>query len=186
MNIVIFGIQGSGKGTQAQLLVKKYHLALFEAGAECRRLASEDSELGRKVKEIIDGGDLVPSNVIIEILDAFLSKVPATQNVIFDGIPRNPDQQVEFDRILKKWNRDFIALNIELPEEETIKRLLARGRHDDKPEIITNRIKIFVRDTAPIIEAYRAQNKIININGNQSIEQVDLEINNKLAPYLNK
>lgn len=186
MDLVIFGIQGSGKGTQAKILSARYNLQIFEAGAECRRLAAEDSELGHKVKELIDGGNLVPSAIIIEILDQFLSKVEAGQDVLFDGIPRNPDQHVEFDKLMVKWNRTFTALNIQLAEEETIKRLLARGRKDDVPEVITNRIKIFIRDTSPIIESYRTQNKVIDIDGNHVIEEVSKDIESKLDPIFLK
>lgn len=186
MNIVLLGIQGSGKGTQAKIMAEKYNMIIFEAGGECRRLAAEDSEIGHKVQAIVNSGNLVPSNVIMEILDSFLSKTPADQNVIFDGIPRSPDQKIVFDNVLKKWNRDFMVIKIQLPKDETIKRLLARGRHDDTHEIISNRHNIFLNDTTPVIETYRSENKLIPINGHQSIEEVAAEVALRLDPYFLK
>lgn len=183
MDLALFGIQGSGKGTQAKLIAEKYQLAYFETGAECRKLATEESDLGKTIKATIEGGNLVPAAVVMQILENFLTKLPAGKKVLYDGIPRNSEQQQEFDQLLKKFSRDMIAVNIELPEEETIKRLIARGRNDDKPEVITQRIKIFIKDTTPIIEAYRVQNKIINVNGNQSIEACAQEIFSKIDQY---
>ncbi len=185
MDLIIFGIQGSGKGTQAKILAVNHKMKIFEAGAQCRKLAEEDSDLGKRVKNIIENGELVPQEIIMALLDKFLSQSSETDKIIYDGIPRNEGQYLSFDQTLKKWNRDFIAINIELPEEETIKRLLLRSRNDDKPEIITNRIKIFIKETAPIIEIYKSQNKVININGNQSIEDVTKEIESKIFTYLN-
>jgi adenylate kinase len=183
MNVAIFGIQGSGKGTQAKIMAERYNLASFETGEECRRLAKEDSELGHKIKKIVASGNLVPAQIILQILENFLSKTPSTQSIIFDGIPRNQKQQKEFDRIMKKWKRPFIALNIDIPEDETIKRLATRGRHDDTPEIIKNRIKIFLKNTRPVIEKYRKQGKVIDVNGHQSINKVASEIHKKIDPH---
>lgn len=186
MDLALFGIQGSGKGTQAKIISERYNLVIFETGEKCRSLAKEDSELGQKIRNLVEHGDLVPAPIIMEIVDHFMSQIPADQGVIFDGLPRNSEQQAAFDAILKKWNRDFLAIHIDLSEEVTIKRLLARGRHDDIPEIITNRIKIFIKETSPVIASYRSQNKIIDINGDQSIENVAIEIESKLDPYFLK
>lgn len=185
MDLIIFGIQGSGKGTQAKILAEKHKMKIFEAGAQCRKLAEEDSELGKKVKSIIDNGELIPQEIIITLLDQFLSQVSETDKIIYDGVPRNDGQYHSFDQIIQKWNRDVIAIHIELPEEETIKRLLLRARNDDKPEIIKHRIDIFIKETTPIIDIYKSLNKVISINGNQSIENVATEIENKIAKYLN-
>lgn len=186
MNLVFLGIQGSGKGTQSKIIADRYNLKIFETGAECRHLATLDSELGHKVREIVDSGNLVSADIVMEIVNNFLSHTDPKQSVIFDGVPRNHEQQDSFDQMMKKWNRDFLAINLQLPEEETIKRLLSRNRHDDKPEIITNRIKIFIRDTAPIIASYREQNKTVDIDANQSIEKVAEQIESKLDPYFLK
>lgn len=183
MNVVLLGIQGSGKGTQAQIMAERYNLAIFEMGDECRRLAKEDSELGHKIKKYIEQGALVPSQIVIEILDTFLQKTPKEQAVIFDGIPRNQKQQMAFDKLLKKWKRKFIVINIQIPEEETVKRLLTRKRHDDTPEIIKNRIRIFQKNTHPTIESYRKKDKVIDINGNQTIKNVAAEVATKLDKH---
>ncbi len=180
MNLVIFGIQGSGKGTQAKIMTDRYHLANFETGAELRRLAKEDSPLGKKIKKFTESGKLVPAEVIMQILDNFLSHAPHRQRIIFDGIPRNQKQQKAFDRIMRKWKRKFLAINITIPEEETVKRLLLRARHDDTPEVIRTRIKIFQKNTSPVIEKYRKNREVIDINGNQSIKKVAAEIAKKL------
>ncbi len=181
MNIVLLGIQGSGKGTQAKILAPKYNLQIFEAGAQCRRLAREDSELGRKVKPIVESGNLIPSQILIEILDEFIAKLGPDQGFILDGMPRSIDQKGFFDQLMKKWNRDFVVLNLQLPQEETLKRLMARGRHDDTPEIINNRLKIFFNDTKPVLDIYQNEGKIIVINAHQEIEKVAQDIDNQLA-----
>ena len=184
MDLAIFGVQGSGKGTQAKIIAERDNMAIFETGDACRKLATEDNELGKKVKSIINSGNLVSAEVVIQILEDFLKDLPAGQRVIYDGIPRNADQQLEFDKLLEKRGRRMIGIQLIRPEEETIKRLMARGRHDDEPEVITRRIKIFLRDTMGVIEDYRSKNKIIEIDGNQSIEVVAKEISQKVDSYI--
>lgn len=184
MDLAIFGVQGSGKGTQAKIIAERDKMAIFETGEACRKLATEDTDLGKTVKSIIDSGNLVPAEVVIQILEDFLAKLPAGQRVVYDGIPRNADQQKEFDKLLEAKGRRMIGIQIMLPEEETIKRLMARGRHDDKPEVITRRIKIFLRDTMGVINDYRSKGKVIEINGNQPIDVVASEISQKVDNYI--
>ena len=186
MNFVLFGIQGSGKGTQAKIIAEKHKLKIFEAGEECRNLAKEDSELGHTIRNLVENGNLVPASIIIQIIENFLKQIPESQGILFDGFPRNVEQEKEFNELMKRYHRDFRAIHIQLPQEETVKRLLARGRHDDKPEIITKRIRIFFQDTTPIIEHYRSENRIIDINGYQTIENVSKEILSKIDQYLLK
>jgi len=184
MDLAIFGVQGSGKGTQAKIIAERDKMVIFETGEACRKLATEDSDLCRTVKSIVESGNLVSAEIVIQILEDFLNKLPAGRRVIYDGIPRNEDQQVAFDKLLQKRGRRMIGIQIMLPEEETIKRLMARGRHDDKPEVITRRIKIFLRDTMGVINDYRNKGKIIEINGNQPIEVVAQEISQKVDDYI--
>ena len=89
----MFGIQGSGKGTQSKILKDYYDMAYFETGAELRKLAQEDSELGKKVKSIIEAGHLVDNDVVMEIVENFMKSVPEGKGVIFDGIPRKMEQK---------------------------------------------------------------------------------------------
>lgn len=183
MNIVLLGIQGSGKGTQAEIMAKRYNLSIFEMGNEFRHLAEEDSELGHKIKSIIEHGKLVPAKIVIQVLQGFLKKIPKAQSVIFDGIPRNQAQQKAFNRLMTKEKRDFRVVNIDIPEDETIKRLVLRSRHDDTPEIIKQRIRIFLQNTKPVIQNYRRKKLVIEVNGNQSIKQVAAEIHRHLDNY---
>lgn len=186
MNIVLLGVQGSGKGTQAEIMAKRYNLASFEMGNEFRTLAEKNSPLGHKIKTIIDNGKLVPTQIVIQVLESFLEKIPINRPVIFDGIPRNQKQQKAFNKLMKAQNRDFLVVNIGIPEEETMKRLTLRSRHDDTPDIIKQRTQIFLENTQPVIQNYRQKNLVIEINGNQKIATVAKEIHQHLDSYFLK
>ena len=174
-NLIFFGIQGSGKGTQAKLLAKNLGYTIFETGAELRNIAKEESELGRKVKQTIESGHLVSTELVIEILKEFIHKhtnVP----VIFDGIPRSDDQNLLFRQLLKSENIDYLAVHFKLEKAEAFKRLLKRAevekRADDNEESINRRIDIFFNSTVPVIETYSAENKLIEIDARPSIEEI--------------
>lgn len=211
MDIVLFGIQGSGKGTQGQYLVQNFNLQLFETGAELRKLSQEDSDLGRKVKSIIEAGHLVPTEVVMEIIENFMKHLPDGTNVLFDGIPRKADQAEAFNKLMSKLNRKFLGVLIEIPKEEALNRLLNRRicptcktvypkeyksdtcekdgtplttRNDDNPESIKNRLDAFFNETMPVIDAYQQNDQMITVNGMQSIEKVTEELFSKLSSKL--
>lgn len=125
-DLVLFGVQGSGKGTQSQILAEKLGYTLFDTGRALRAIAAEDSELGHKVKELIDNGKLVPNEVIMEIVADFLAKTPADRPVIFDGTPRFEEQRQTFDAELARAGREPKALFVRLSEDEALRRLLGR------------------------------------------------------------
>lgn len=203
MDLVLFGMQGSGKGTQSKAIAEHCNLVIFETGAELRRLSSEDSELARKVKAIIESGNLVPTEVVMEIITDFLHHLPAGKNALFDGIPRSDDQKEQFDALMTKEGRSFKGLLIELTEAEAVKRLTTRRmcpscktiypaaysketcesdgstlitRQDDTPDAIRVRLDTFLQKTVPVIEAYKTEGKMLIVKGEQAIEQVTVDI----------
>ncbi len=188
MDLVLFGIQGSGKGTQARLLAERYNMRIFEMGGELREYAKKDTDLGRKIKETLQKGHHVDSEIIFDILNDFLDQHPAEEGIIFDGVPRNHEQEDKFKGIVKKHNRKFIAVNLVMDEERTIKRLLKRAeienRSDDTYDTIKKRIEIFHQKTQPVIDHYRSQGLVIDVNGDQSIEDVNQAIVSKMQTYL--
>ncbi|OGJ43014.1 hypothetical protein A3J23_04390 [Candidatus Peregrinibacteria bacterium RIFCSPLOWO2_02_FULL_48_14] len=210
MDLVLFGMQGSGKGTQSKFIAERCGLTIFETGAQLRRLADEDSDLGRKVKSILNAGNLVPSEVVMEIIADFLHHLPEGASALFDGIPRSDDQQKLFDKLMAGENRDFMGLLIELSEKEALKRLTTRRicskcksvfpsfytkatcencggelttRHDDTPDAIRTRLDTFLQKTLPVINAYKARGKMLTVNGEQGIEGVTKDIVETLNPY---
>jgi adenylate kinase len=186
MDILIFGIQGSGKGTQAKFIAEKYGMKIFETGAELRRLAATDTPLGKKIKETIENGHLVSDEIVMNIVEDFMKRMETDSPILFDGLPRTQKQQHLLNDLLSKYQRNFIGLYVNVPEEETLKRLLARGRNDDHEDSIRNRFAAFYKDTMPIIEKYMQDNKMLQINGYQTIENVKKDIDSALLPYLVK
>lgn len=203
MDLVLFGIQGSGKGTQSKAIAEHCGLVIFETGAELRRLSTEDSELARKVKAIIESGNLVPTEVVMEIITDFLHRLPAGKSALFDGIPRSDDQKEQFDALMTKEGRTFKGILIELTEAEAVKRLTTRRmcptcktiypaayqketceadgstlitRQDDTPAAIRVRLDTFLQKTVPVIEAYKTEGKMLIVKGEQAIEQVTHDI----------
>ena len=185
-DLILVGIQGSGKGTQAKILAAEKGYQIFETGGALRTLRQEDSDLGRKIKSIIDAGDLVPNDIVMEIVrDAIDHKLDPSKPIIFDGIPRFEEQRVTFEALLSDLGREFLVVEISLDDEEAFVRLMKRaeieGRADDNPESIRKRIGLFHEETQPLLEIWRDAGKVVVVNGDQSVEDVSAEIINKLS-----
>ncbi len=185
MNLtLLFGVQGSGKGTQAKLLQQKFGFKVFEPGAEFRRISKEESDEGRQLKEIMKSGELVPNHMVKTLVLQFLIN-SGVNNIIFDGYPRNQEQYETFQEIIAEQNLDYRAIHLTLSKDEAIKRLIHRAklenRADDTPEGMETRISIFHNETIPIIQEMESANKVININADNDIQSISTEIINKLG-----
>lgn len=184
-DLILVGKQGSGKGTQAKMLSQQFGYVIFETGGALRAIAQEDSELGKKVKAITERGDLVPNEIVMDIVRDFVEKNDPSTPVIFDGIPRSEPQRASLEELLKEMGRDFQVLEITLSDDEAMSRLLKRaeieGRADDKTDVILKRIENFKLHTIPLIEVWRGEGKLVEINGEQSMEGVYGEVIAKLS-----
>ncbi|EQB93674.1 adenylate kinase [Elizabethkingia anophelis] len=189
INLVLFGPPGSGKGTQAQNLIKKYNLKQVSTGDLFRFNMKNDTELGKLAKSYIDKGELVPDQVTIDMLIDELKKPTDAAGFIFDGFPRTAAQTEALEQIVEEeLNRPIdICLSLIVDDEILVERLLKRGetsgRTDDSNEdIIRNRIKEYYTKTAEVAELYKKQGKYIEVNGVGEIE----EISNKLFAEVDK
>lgn len=160
--VVLLGAPGCGKGTQATMLAEAYGLTHISTGDVLRGIIKEDGDLGNKVREIINSGNLVPDDMMMEIFQKVILGFPEAKGFIFDGFPRTIPQAEMFDKFLYQNFPDSSLLFIELQveEKERIERIARRaiveGRFDDRnPEIIKNRIEQFTTETLPVIEQYR-------------------------------
>jgi len=183
-DLILIGIQGSGKGTQAKILAEKFGYQIFETGKILRTLAKSGTDLGNKIKEITTRGDLVSNELVMEIVEDFINKIERDKPVIFDGIPRSEEQRVNLEALIAKKSRDFQVLEINLSEEEAFIRLMKRaeieGRADDNPESIKKRIASFHEFTQPLLQVWKDNNQCITVNGEQNIAAVTTEILEKL------
>ena len=179
-DLILIGRQGSGKGTQGKILAEKFGYHIFVTGDALRAIAQEDSELGREVKAITERGDLVSNEIVMAIVADFISKLDEGTPVIFDGIPRSNEQRITLEEELSKAGRKFIALEIRLSNDEAFERLMKRaeleGRADDNPESIKKRLENFEIHTAPIVDHWQAENKLVSVDGNQSVDAVTQEV----------
>lgn len=177
MDLVLFGIQGSGKGTQAKKLAADFGYYIFEAGGELRKIAASGSQLGNTVKSFIDEGHLVPFEIIMEVVRQAILAQPVDQQILFDGIPRDNEQMTAFDQIMKDAGRDFVGVQILVDEEQAFNRILGRakveGRADDAdPEKIRRRMDLFKEKTMPVITRYKSLGKLIEVDGEGTVEEI--------------
>ncbi len=208
LNLIILGPQGSGKGTQAELLAKKFNLVVLGAGYLLREIAKTNTPLGREVHQRINvEGRHVRPEIISEVFKDKLQSLPPNQGVIMESYPRNLDQYAIFEEFWPKLHRgDYQVLFIELSVDEAVKRLSIRRvcenceanyiagsvercarcggrliqRVDDHPEAVKERLKLFSELTLPMVEQMEKGGKVIRINGAPSIEEVNKEILEKL------
>ena len=138
MDIVLFGIQGSGKGTQAKKLAAEFDYSVFETGAELRAIAASGSELGDTVKSYIDRGALAPHEIVLSVVKTAILRRPPEQVILFDGIPRDWQQMEDFDAIMREVGREFRGVQLTVDEARAVERILGRakeqGRADDASE----------------------------------------------------
>ena len=183
-NIVIFGPPGAGKGTQSENIIKEFKLTHISTGDILRHEVSENTELGKKAKKIMDKGNLVSDDIVIGMIKNKIQQSQKSKGFIFDGFPRTIKQAENLDNLMKVLNMKINKMiSLEVNEEELIKRLLIRGqnsgRSDDKNQnIIENRIKEYNQKTLPIKEYYKTQNKLDVVNGIGSISDIFKEIKN--------
>ncbi|PNE24632.1 adenylate kinase [Tannerella sp. oral taxon 808] len=176
-NIVIFGAPGSGKGTQSKKIIERYGFDYISTGDMLRRAISEGRELGKKAKDYIDRGQLVPDDVIVGIIADFLDDKKGSKGVIFDGFPRTLKQAEALKTMLNERGTDIhILLDLQVGDEELVERLLERGkisgRSDDNPETIKARLDVYHTQTAPLATYYIGEGKHVPIKGIGQIEEI--------------
>ena len=174
MNIVVLGPQGSGKSTQAELLAKVLKIPHLQTGELFRRIAREKTELGRRVKERLDRGQLVSDEDTMRVVTKELVAEKYKKGVVLDGVPRNLKQA---KRLRLKIDR---AVYLEVSDREGIKRLILRKRADDTPELIRERLRIYHLETEPILDFYQKQGILERVDGERPIEEIHQDILDRL------
>ena len=181
LNIVIFGAPGSGKGTQSERIVEKYGINHISTGDVLRAEIKNGTELGKTAKGYIDQGQLIPDELMIDILASVFDSFKDSKGVIFDGFPRTIAQAEALKKMLAERGQDVsVMVDLDVPEEELMVRLIKRGkdsgRADDNEETIKKRLHVYHSQTAPLIDWYKNEKKYQHINGLGTMEGIFSEI----------
>ena len=178
LNIIICGAPGCGKGTQSDLIVEKYALKHLSTGDLLRKEIGEKTQLGLEAEKFISLGNLVPDQMIIDMITNAVNALPANCNgIILDGFPRTVAQAEALEEMLNKLDKEIsVLIDVKVDENELIDRLLTRGktsgRCDDNLETIKKRLDVYHRQTAPVNDFYKNLNKYTSIDGVGSIETI--------------
>ena len=184
INLILFGKPGSGKGTQAEFIKKKYDLIHISTGDVFRYNISKQTDLGLLAKSYMEKGDLVPDNVTIQMLEAEVNKTPNAKGFIFDGFPRTTLQAEMLDEFLNSKNLSIsMIIALEVDENILIDRLINRGkasgRADDQDRSkIQNRFEEYNTKTSTLINYYKSQNKFFEIEGIGKIDEISQRLFN--------
>jgi len=185
LNVLFLGPQGAGKGTQGKLISSEYGIPHIATGDMLRTAMAADTPLGRQVKPIYDRGELVPDDLMIELIRERLSQDDAGEGFVLDGFPRTSVQAEALDQMLAEIDRPLtVVVEFELPEEVCVERLTKRaaeeGRIDDTPEVIRTRLRLYHEQTEPLIEYYRARGILVTVPADRPVDEVFAEIQRAL------
>lgn len=177
LNLIIFGPPGSGKGTQSIKLAEKFNLTHISTGDIFRSEIKEKTALGLKVQGIIERGELVSDDLLVDLLRSAMNKSEGKDGFLFDGYPRTIQQAHDLEELLGEVNGKVDkVLALDVPDEELMDRLLKRaqleGRKDDTAEVIANRLQVYHGQTKPLMNHYKTQGKLEIVNGVGSIDSI--------------
>jgi adenylate kinase len=182
MNVLILGPQGSGKGTQAKLIAKTYGIPHIATGDMIREMKELDTPVGREVKAVYDAGRLVEDDLIVRMIRDRLDRGDTIPGFVLDGFPRNMAQAEALDALLQELGRDIdVVFELQVPRDVLLERIQKRAaeenRSDDTPDAIRQRLEIYARETAPLVEYYRTtRGNVVGIRGDRAIDEIFAEI----------
>jgi len=189
VNFLIFGPPGSGKGTQSVKLAQKFNLLHLSTGDMLRAEIAAGTEIGKRMSAIMAKGELVPDEVVIEMIAAKIDGARGFNGFLYDGFPRTVAQTIALEKMLNDRGMKIdCMLVLEVDHDELVKRLILRaeqsGRPDDKdPAVIENRIDVYREKTEPIIEYCRNKGLYEPVNGVGNIDDIFLRLSEKLKKY---
>ncbi|KAA3656149.1 MAG: adenylate kinase [Calditrichaeota bacterium] len=191
LNVALFGPPGAGKGTQSEFLINEYNLFYISTGDLLRKEIANQTNLGMQARNIIASGGLVSDEIIVQIIEKTITNNPDANGFLFDGFPRTYIQAYILDGLMIKLNTSLNCLiSLELPEEESVQRLLKRGetsgRSDDNEQVIRNRLKEYYDKTLPVLKFYQERGILHEIDGSKSIDDVKSQIRLVLSAELRK
>ncbi|MEX2606813.1 MAG: adenylate kinase [Kiritimatiellia bacterium] len=191
LNIALFGPPGAGKGTQSEFLVDQYNLCYISTGDLLRKELKAESKLGKEARDIIASGGLVSDEIIVQILEKTIAEHPHANGFLFDGFPRTRIQAYILEGLMTKLNTSLDCLiNLEVPEAESVRRLLERaktsGRSDDNESVIRNRLKEYDEKTLPVLDFYQKKGLRIDVDGTRTVEEVREDISRIAKEQYNK
>ena len=189
-NLILFGPPGSGKGTQSEKIIEKYHLIHLSTGDLLRSQIAQQTALGLEAKKLMDKGQLVPDEVVVGMISAALEENPHAKGFLFDGFPRTAAQAEALDSLLElKKTPVRVMLALDVTEDELVKRILKRGqssgRSDDTDEaIIAERVAEYKNKTEAVADYYRKSDKVVMVPGeggiNEIFERLSAEIEKRM------
>jgi adenylate kinase len=184
-NVLLLGVQGSGKGTQARRIAAEYGIPHIATGDLLREEIGSETELGRRVKSILDRGELVPDETMTAFIRERLARPETSEGFVLDGYPRTTAQADALDALFAELGRPLtIVFELQVPDEVATARMLKRaaeeGRTDDTPETIARRVQLYHEETEPIVSHYRAAGNLVGIHGDRPVNEVFAEIQDAL------
>jgi adenylate kinase len=173
MRLIFIGPPGAGKGTQSQRLLEHLGIPHLSTGDMLRQAVREQTDAGRMAAPYMDAGQLVPDEIILKLMDERLSRGDCEKGALFDGFPRNLAQAQALDQMLHRAGLPLdVTLELNVDDAEVIRRLAGRGRNDDQPAVIAERLKGYWKTTRPLLEYYRKKGILHVIDGRGTTDQV--------------
>lgn len=187
MRIVFIGPPGAGKGTQAERMIERYSLAHLSTGDMLRAARDAQTEIGKKADTYMSAGQLVPDDIIIGVISERMQQADCQAGYLLDGFPRTIGQAEALDKMLEEKNTPLdVVLELQVADEELFRRLAGRGRADDKPEVIRQRLVAYAEQTKPLIDYYSKSGLVKTIDGLGDIDAIFDRIRSELDPIAGK